>query len=89
MIEAVPVLMVAAVAVISYTAARLHVANPANRHPERDLTRLQDQRSWLQQRLQRARCENWDQEMVTRIADELESIEAQLIALEPSPPKKR
>lgn len=85
MIEAVPVLFVAAVAVASYVAARVHVANPENQNSATEIDRLRAQRSWLQARLQLAWRENWDPSMVARLADELESTEAQLIALESKP----
>ena len=76
--EALAVLFVFVVAAASYVAARLHTANPANANPAADLQRLRQHRAWLEERLQLAWRENWDHAMLARLAEEIESIDAEL-----------
>ncbi len=82
--EALAVLLVFVVAVAAYASARIHASNPANVSLKAEATRLRDQHAWLQSRLQQAWREEWDQEMVARLADELEATEAQLVRLHPT-----
>lgn len=77
--EAFAVLFVFVVAVAAYVAARLHAANPANINPATDVQRLRQQRAWLEERLQLAWRENWDQTMLARIAEEIEAVEAEIV----------
>lgn len=87
MIEAVvPTLFVVTVGAASYLGARLYAANPANHNAERNLARLKLQRSWLLERLQQARRENWDAGMVAQITDQLASTDAELRAHDRPPP---
>lgn len=75
--EALAVLFVFVVALASWVGALIHTANaPSN--PAGELQRLQQQRAWLEERLQLGWRENWDQAMLTRLADEIEAIDAQL-----------
>ena len=76
--EAFAVLFVFVVAVASYIAAKLMERDPAQRNVRADLVRLQQQRIWLQQRLEQAREESWDPEMHERIAAELAEVDVQL-----------
>lgn len=79
--EALAVALVFVVAIASYVGARLHTANPANHNPRADLARLQQQRAWLEEKLRRGRRENWDQEMLDRLSDEVAATDAQLARL--------
>ena len=85
MIEAVPFIFLFIIAVAAYAAARLHVPNPVNHCAQEEITRLQQQRAWLEERLQQSWRENWDQAMRFRIADELEATETQLESARSTP----
>jgi hypothetical protein len=80
MIEALPLLFVAAVAAASYAGARAYAAGPVDRGTE--LARLEMQRDSLTKRLQQARLEGWGVEMETQLHAQLASIEAQLAQYE-------
>lgn len=76
--EALVVLGVLAVALLSWLGAWLHTRNPANSNPADEAARLREQVAWLEQRLEVARRENWGGEMVAGIATELASAAGQL-----------
>jgi len=78
--EAFAVLLVFVVAVASYVSARIQTArSPAS--PAADRQRLEQHRAWLAERLQLAWRENWDQAMIARLADEIETVDAELARL--------
>lgn len=76
--EAFAVLFVFVVAVSAYVSAKLHAGSPTLEEVRGECTRLRQHRVWLEERLQTAWRENWDEEMRTRIADEIDATEAQL-----------
>lgn len=76
--EALVVLGVLAVALISWLGAWLHTRNPANTNPAEEAARLREHVAWLEQRLEVARRENWGGEMVAGIAAELSTTSRQL-----------
>ena len=78
MIEAVPVLFVAAVAVATYVAARRYAADPSGRTIELDIARLQMQQTALTVRLQQATRENWSNDMVVNLSEQLNATKVEL-----------
>jgi hypothetical protein len=80
MIEALPLLFVAAVAAASYAGARAYAAGPVDQATE--LARLETQRESLTTRLQQARLEGWGVDMETQLHAQLASVEAQLAQYE-------
>lgn len=76
--EALAVLFVFVVAVAAYVSAKLAALDPSNHNAQAELVRLRQQRAWLDERLQQAWRENWDQDMRGRIADEINEVDAQL-----------
>lgn len=78
--EALAVLLVFAVAVTSYVAAKLQTSNTSNLNREAELIRLAQYRAWLVTRRQTAVEEKWSEDMVARITEEIERAEAQIDA---------
>lgn len=76
MIEAVPILFVAAVAVASYAGARAYAAGPVDRAGE--MGRVKARREWLINRLQRARDEQWGAEMESQLLSQLAALDDEL-----------
>ena len=75
--EAFACLFVFAVSLSAYVAAKVQTARSTN-NPAADLQRLRRHRAWLEERLQMASRENWDDIMIGRIADEIDATDAQL-----------
>ena len=77
--EAFACLFVFVVAVAAYVGAKLMTLDPARRaSPHQEFHRLQQQRAWLEERLQQSWRENWDDDMRARLADEINEVEAAL-----------
>lgn len=76
--EALAVVAVFVVAVVAWLGAWLHARDPANTNAGAEMERLRHHAVWLQQRLEVARREGWGEEMVTNLADELNSTARQL-----------
>ena len=76
--EALVVLGVLAVALLSWLGAWLHARNPANTNPADEAARLREHVAWLEQRLEVARRENWGGEMIAGITTELNAAAGQL-----------
>ena len=76
--EALAVLVVFAVCLVVYVAARLRRRDPSFINVEEDLPRLRHQETWLRERLLRAVEERWDTTMIAGIADELHVTTLQL-----------
>lgn len=77
--EALAVVAVFVIAVIIYVAMWLQSRDPALHKPQEEFARLQHQVTWLDERLAKARRENWGTEMVASIADERDAT-AELLA---------
>ena len=77
--EAFAVLLVFVVSVSAYVAAKVNTSNPANSNPVADFQRLRQHRAWLEERLRLAWREKWDQIMISRLADEIEAVDADLV----------
>lgn len=75
--EALAIVVVFFVAVGVYISAWLQARNPAQHDPRQELARLKAHEAWLRERLQVAREENWANDMVAGLADELAVTSAQ------------
>ena len=84
--EAFAVLLVFVVSVSAYVAAKVNTSNPANANPVADFQGLRQHRAWLEERLRLAWREKWDQVMISRLADEIEAVDAHL-ARQTTPPR--
>jgi len=76
--EALAILFVATTSVICYFAARLHARNPSVWNAQQELKRLEVRCAWLEQRVETAARENWDEEMRRAVAEDLRSARMQL-----------
>jgi hypothetical protein len=83
--EAAAVLLVLIVCVGIYLYAWVQSRNPSNRDAVAELRQLRLQHAWLTDQLQRAIREKWDQAMIDRLAEQLNSATAKLERIEPSP----
>jgi hypothetical protein len=61
----------AAIGIIAWIAAVLHLRNPVNHDPRADFRQLQRHAAWLEERLDRARREHWDPLMITSLSNQL------------------
>jgi hypothetical protein len=71
--EAFAVLVVFVVAIMAWIGAWLQARDPANYNPRQESERLVVQAAWLEQRVELARRENWDSQMIANLESELES----------------
>ncbi len=62
--EAIAVLLVTTICVGLYIFARVQALDPSTRNVSDELKQMQQHRDWLQERLERAKRENWDVDMV-------------------------
>jgi hypothetical protein len=76
--EAFAVLFVFVVAIAAWIGAWTQARNPSHDTVQEEIVRLQQHAAWLQQRLVLARRENWDEAMVSTIANELRATAHQL-----------
>ncbi|HVU25433.1 MAG TPA: hypothetical protein VHE13_15000 [Opitutus sp.] len=76
--EALACLLILVVSVAVYIAAKFAALNSANSNVRDDITRLHQQRRWLEERLELAWRENWDQQMRGHIADQIDENAAAL-----------
>jgi hypothetical protein len=76
--EALAVAFVFAATVAAFVAAKLLTMNPSAETQRDDVNRLHHQRLWLEERLEAARREGWDEEMQRHISQELAVTCAQL-----------
>jgi len=76
--EALAVVAVFVIAVVIYAAMWLRSRDPSLHKPHEELERLRHHTVWLEERLARARRENWGQEMVAGIEAELRASAKQL-----------
>lgn len=82
MIEALPVLFIAAVATAAYVGARRCAADPSPRSVAAETRRLRARHVWLAERLLQSKRERWDQEMQDRLIAEIELIVMELAVIE-------
>ena len=76
--EALAITLVFFVSVGVIFFARSQANDPARQNPHEDLARLKGHAESLQRRLRVAQKENWSDEMVARIATELETASRQI-----------
>jgi hypothetical protein len=70
--QTVLILLIASViALTSWLAAWWHTRNPASRNARDELQRLRTHALWLEQRLDTARRERWDRDMIVKLTDQL------------------
>ena len=76
--EALAVVAVIAIVLAAWFGAWMQAHDPAGVDTRQELTRLEQHHAWLQQRLERAQREKWDDDMVATIAAEMAITAAQL-----------
>lgn len=76
--EAFAVLAVFVVAIAAWIGAWAQARDPANYNARQEGERLQTQAAWLEQRVELARRENWDDDMIANLEAEREVIRRQL-----------
>ncbi len=76
--ETFSILAVCIIIAAAYVGARVLVQSPAQQDAAGELRRLQHRVTWLEERLARARRENWGHEMTGSIAAELDTTTGQL-----------
>lgn len=76
--EALIVVAVFVIAVIIYVAMWLQTRDPALYNARDELARLQHQMKWLEERLAKARKEQWGKEMIASIVHERDATAGQL-----------
>lgn len=76
--EAISIVAVFVIVAAMYFAARAFAQSPAQQDAANELRRLQHQVERLEERLARARRENWGHEMTASITAELATINGQL-----------
>lgn len=59
------------VAIAAWVAAWNHTRDPANRDPREDYRQLERHAAWLEQRLDLARRERWNPEMIASLSRQL------------------
>ncbi len=74
--EALAVLAVFVVAVVAWVGAWMQVRNPAQRNPREDFVQAQQHAAWLEQRLEVARRERWENHLVASLTNELDATQA-------------
>jgi hypothetical protein len=80
--EALALVLVAAVTVIIFVVTWVGVRNDAGRYPIAGRDQLEAYRDALQKKALRAQQERWDDAMVARVTDELDEVEQRLARLE-------
>jgi hypothetical protein len=60
-----------AIALASVIAAWLYTRNDENHGPREEVQRLKNHAAWLEQRLDTARQERWDREMIISLSEQL------------------
>lgn len=76
--EALAILAVFVVVVVAWVGAWMQARDPASQNPVENLQRLQVHAAWLEQRLHVARRENWGDDMVAGLTEELRMTSEQL-----------
>lgn len=76
--EAIAIVVIFLISAAVYVGAQLHARTAVLRDPAGEQARLREQVSWLEHRLEQARHEGWDDDMRTRISDELTAAQRQL-----------
>lgn len=76
--EALVIVLVAVVAVVVYVVLWVQSRNPALYDPRRERARLEQHLGWLEQRLELARREDWDDAMVGSLAADYAATAEQL-----------
>lgn len=79
--EALIAFAVFVITIIVYVVAWIQSRDPKHYDARQERERLQHHHVWLEQRLHRARRENWGDEMIARCAHELEATAQQLAKL--------
>ncbi len=74
--EALAVLAVFVVAVVAWVGAWMQARDPAQQNPREDFAQAQQHAAWLEQRLEMARRERWEQHLVVSLTHELEGTQA-------------
>ena len=76
--ETVTVLFIFAVCVSLFLVVRFQSRHPANVNAAAELERLQLHEAWLSERLHRAEREDWGDDMIAGIAEELHATSREL-----------
>lgn len=63
--------VLAVVFLAAWLGAWCYTRDPVHHDPREDFRKLQRQAAWLEQRLDIARREHWDADMIARLSDEL------------------
>lgn len=79
--EALAIVAVFAVVAIAFVGAWLQERNPAIQSSQIEVERLRHHAAWLEQRLELAQRENWDERMVSAIAEDREATRRRLAEL--------
>lgn len=80
--EALAIVLVAAVAAIVFVVTWFGVRNGSAQNPILGRAQLEEYRAALQEKTVRAEREHWDHEMVKRLADHLAEVEQRLNRME-------
>jgi hypothetical protein len=64
--------------------ARIRALDPATRDHAAELRQLAHQQQWLKEQLERANREKWDEQMITRLADQLDAATRKLAKAAPA-----
>ena len=80
--EAFAILFVFAAFAAVWIGSWLHSRNPANHQPAENAARLRHHAAWLRQRIERARQEKWDPDMMAKLEAELATISGELAAID-------
>ncbi len=70
--EAAAIFFVLTVSLGVIVYAGLQALDPAKRNLEADRRQLRHQHAWLTEQLAQAKRENWDQQMIARLTDQLD-----------------
>jgi len=71
--EAIAVLFVSFVSVGVYIYAHVQARDPSKRDPVEESKMTEQKIAWLQERLERAKKEKWDQHMIVSLTDQLQA----------------
>ncbi len=78
--EALVIVAVFVVTVIAWVGAWRQARDPALHNPREELARLTHQAAWIENRIERARREQWDDSMLAALKAERATTTAQLAA---------
>ncbi len=79
--EAIAIVVIFLISAAVYVGAQLHARTAVRRDPAGEQARLREHVRWLEHRLGQARREGWDDDMRTRIVDELAAAQRRLASM--------